>query len=69
MVNFYSDYIKCGTNKTVPATLQHVAGTYLKQSLRGRGCGWGVRLQQMLEIAEYFQKVGLSHSVVKQGCI
>lgn len=25
MVNFYSDYIKCGTNKTVPATLQHVA--------------------------------------------
>ena len=26
MVNFYSDYIVCGTNKTVAATLQHVAG-------------------------------------------
>ena len=26
MVNFYSDYIKCDSNKSVAATLEHVAG-------------------------------------------
>lgn len=26
MVNFYSDYIVCKNNKTVAATLEHVAG-------------------------------------------
>ena len=29
MVNFYSDYIKCDSGKTVAATLKHVAGIYL----------------------------------------
>lgn len=29
MVNFYSDYIKCDSGKTVAATLKHVAGIFL----------------------------------------